>query len=174
MGRLVAISLALAALWQLNSGYFDHPLLFIFGFLSIVLSIWLTARAGMLDDEGVPNGIYPGIFGYWIWLFREIGKANIEVARHALALEPKLSPKVFRVPLAANSNVGKVTFANSITLTPGTVSVQLDEDGILVHALTEELADVDAIRDMGEHVAATETGGAGMVLSTPKRPAEGR
>ena len=156
MVRFFWIFLALSALWLLNSGYFDHPLLLGLGLISVLVSIWLAARAGMLDNEGVPGGIFPRIFGYWWWLFAEIGKSNITVARHVLSLEPTLSPKLFRVPLAPRTNVGRATFANSITLTPGTVSVYLDHNSILVHALTEELADVPAIADMGERVLKTE------------------
>ena len=78
------------------------------------------------------------------------------VARHALAIEPKLSPKLFFVKNSPRSTVGKVIFANSITLTPGTVSVDLREDEILVHGLTEELADEEGIRAMGERVCKIE------------------
>jgi multicomponent Na+:H+ antiporter subunit E len=156
MGRFIILVLALAALWLLLSGYFDKPLLLFFGALSVLFAAWLARRAGILDNDAVPVGLFPGIVGYWIWLAFEIGKANIIVMREALAVEPKLSPKMFVVPNPPKSTVGKATFANSITLTPGTVSVDLRENEILVHALTEELADVAAITDMGERVARTE------------------
>ena len=149
---------ALTALWLLLSGYFDKPLLLAFGAGSVAFATWLAHRARVLDAEGVPGGVIPGIFGYWIWLITEIGKANLIVARHALAVEPKLSPKLFFVPNPPQTSVGKATFANSITLTPGTVSVDLRENEILVHALTEDLADVAAITDMGERVRKIERG----------------
>ncbi len=154
-------ALTLAALWLLLSGYFDHPLLLVFGALSVILCVWLAHRAGMLDSEGVPGGVFPGIIGYMVWLTFEIGKSNIIVARQALAVKPQLSPKMFRIALTGDKSspqtvVGKVIFANSITLTPGTVSVDLEEDHILIHALTEDLADEPAILDMGARVAKTE------------------
>ncbi len=178
MGRIIVTTLALAAIWLLLSGYFDHPLLLVFGALSVLLCVWLAYRAGMLDSEGVPISVFPGIIGYMIWLTFEIGKSNILVAREALAIEPKLSPKMFKIPLNKHSNerdasidapsaispvspqtiVGKVIFANSITLTPGTVSVDLTEDHILVHGLTEELCDVDGILSMGERVFKIDDG----------------
>ena len=156
MGRIVILVVALAGLWLLLSGYFDKGLLLFFGVVSVALSVWLAHRAGVLDGEGVPSGIMPGIFGYWFWLAKEIGKSNIMVARQALALEPKLSPKMIRVPMPPKSNAGMATFANSITLTPGTVSVDLEPDHILVHALTENLADADGIAEMGARVARLE------------------
>lgn len=156
MGRIVILTAALAALWLLLSGYFDKVLLLSFGAVTVVLAVWLAQRSGMIDEEGVPSGLMPGIFVYWLWLAKEIGKANIMVAREALAVEPNLSPKMFKVPVPPKSKAGMVTFANSITLTPGTVSIDLQEDHVLVHALTEELADEEAIADMGARVARIE------------------
>ncbi|MEE2691297.1 MAG: Na+/H+ antiporter subunit E [Pseudomonadota bacterium] len=156
MGRFIILGLALAPLWLLLSGYFDVPLRLVMGALSVVFTVVVSARAGMLDEEGAPLRLVPRIASYWIWLGGEIGKANVAVAREALAIKPRLSPKMFKVPMGQRTAAGKVTFANSITLTPGTVSVHLEEDFIVVHALTEGLADEAAIADMGARVAATE------------------
>ena len=152
MGRFIILVLVLAALWLLLSGYFDKPLLLIFGAASVIFSAWLAHRAHVLDSEGLPGGVFPGIFIYMFWLTVEIGKANLMVAKYALAVEPKLSPKLFTVPNPPRTSVGKAIFGNSITLTPGTVTVDVREEEMLVHALAEEVADVEAIRDMGERV----------------------
>jgi len=161
MGRLLTLVIALAALWLLLSGYFDNRLLLTFGALTVAFATWMAKRAGALDDEGVPIVVMPGIFIYWLWLFLEIGKANVIVAREALAIRPKLSPRMVFVPAAPRTDVGKATFANSITLTPGTVSVDLFGADILVHGLTDELADVAAMEEMGARVARIEHVGEG-------------
>ena len=158
MGRFIILVLALAGLWLLLSGYFDKSLLLGFGVFSVLVSAWLAKRAGVLDPDSVPMGLLPGIIGYWIWLAGEIGKANLIVMRHALAVEPKLSPKLFTVPNPPRSTVGKATFANSITLTPGTVSVDLRENEILVLA-DQAVPQLPAITDMGNRVARTERPG---------------
>ncbi|OFX00691.1 MAG: hypothetical protein A3E78_11060 [Alphaproteobacteria bacterium RIFCSPHIGHO2_12_FULL_63_12] len=156
MVRTTVLALALAGLWLLLSGYFDNSLLLGFGAASVALCVFLAHRAGVLDDEGVPTGLMPRVFGYWFWLFIEIGKANIVVARQALAIEPKLSPKLLKIVSPTRTNAGLATFANSITLTPGTVTVDLEPGYMVVHALTEALADEAAIDDMGRRVAALE------------------
>ncbi len=156
MGRILILVLNLVVIWLLLSGYFDKPLLLAFGAASVAFTTWLAVRARIIDNDSVPSGLFPGILGYWAWLIFEIGKANILVARQALAVEPKLSPKLFTVPNPPRSSVGKATFGNSITLTPGTVTIDVREEEILVHALTEELADVEAITAMGERVARAE------------------
>ncbi len=158
MGRFIILVVALAALWLLLSGYLDKPLLLAFGAGSVLFAAYLARRAKIIDNDSVPGGLFPGVLLYWVWLGGEIGKANMQVIRQALAVEPKLSPKLFLVPNPPKTSVGMATFANSITLTPGTVSVDLREDAILVHALTEDLADVAAITDMGERIKKIERG----------------
>lgn len=156
MGRIIILTATLAAIWLLLSGYFDKPLLLGFGVGSVLFSVWIAHRAGVIDRDGVPISLFPGIFGYWWWLFGEIGKANILVMRQALAVEPKLAPKMFTVANAPRTGLGKATFANSITLTPGTVSILLSENEILVHGLTEDVSDIEGIEAMGARVAAIE------------------
>jgi multicomponent Na+:H+ antiporter subunit E len=156
MGRFIILVLALAAIWLLLSGYFDEPLLLGLGAVSVLFAAWFAHRAHILDAESVPGGVFPGVLGYMVWLGVEIGKANLLVARQALAVEPKLSPKLFLVPNPPQTTLGKVIFANSITLTPGTVTVDLRENEILVHGLTEELADEAGIAAMGARVARIE------------------
>ncbi|MEM8771802.1 MAG: Na+/H+ antiporter subunit E [Pseudomonadota bacterium] len=156
MGRFIILVIMLAALWLLLSGYFDKPLLLAFGAGSVLFTAWLAHRAGVVDAEGLPGGIFPGIIGYMAWLTIEIGKSNLMVARQALAVEPKLSPKLFLVPNPPRTPIGKAIFGNSITLTPGTVTVDMREEEILVHGLTEELADYDGICAMGERAARIE------------------
>ncbi len=154
--RTIILVIALSGLWLLLSGYFDKPLLLGFGVASVATSVYLAIRAGVLDGEGVPNGLMPRVFGYWGWLFLEIGKANIEVARLALSIDPKLSPRMVKIEPPAMSNAGYATYCNSVTLTPGTVTVDLEPGYFLVHALTEDFADEAAIIDMGRRVKALE------------------
>lgn len=153
-GRHLALALSMLALWLLLSGYYFKTTLVAFGIMSVLLVTWLADRAEMLDREGVPTRVFPGILGYMLWLTVEIGKSNLIVTMHALSPNMKLSPKMVYVPAGQTSDLGKVIFANSITLTPGTVSVDLHENYILVHALTEDLADVEGMTAMGEKVCA--------------------
>ena len=151
LGRFIVLAMVLTVIWLLLSTYFDNTVLLVFGLVSVFFVTVLAHRAGMLDAEGVPTRIFPGILGYWVWLTFEIGKANLAVAKQVLA--PSLSPTMFRVPTDQKSDVGRVIFANSVTLTPGTVSVDLADGSLLIHALTEELADEQAILEMGARVS---------------------
>lgn len=153
-GRRVALVASLFVLWFLLSGYFEKATLVSLGVFSVFLTAWLADRAKVLDAEGVPTRIFPGIIPYMLWLTLEIGKSNIAVAREALRPKLKLSPKMIRVPAYQASDVGKAIFGNSITLTPGTVTVNLRKDEVLIHALSDDFADFKGIKDMGERVCA--------------------
>ncbi|MEM6648922.1 MAG: Na+/H+ antiporter subunit E [Pseudomonadota bacterium] len=153
-GRHIALALVLMGLWFLLSGYFEKATLVAFGVASVAICVWMADRAGALDREGVPTRVFPGIIGYMFWLTFEIGKANVLVALEAMRPKLKLSPKMIRVPAYQASDLGKTIFGNSVTLTPGTVTVAVEEDTLIIHALTEDLADEEAITAMGEKVCA--------------------
>ncbi len=149
--------LVLFALWLLLSGHYV-PLLLTFGVLSCALVVWIAARMDVIDHEAIPLQLGPSFLGYLCWLGKEITKANIDVARIILNPDLPISPVMLRVPAGQNTDVGKVIFANSITLTPGTVSVEVMDDEILVHAVTKDAAEGLANGEMDRRVSAIEGG----------------
>jgi multicomponent Na+:H+ antiporter subunit E len=79
-------------------------------------------------------------FRYVVNLIIEIVKANIDVAKIVLSKNMDIQPHFFKVPLHIKKDLNKVIYANAITLTPGTLSVDIEQDYILVHALTNAAA----------------------------------
>lgn len=141
--RLIATAFVLATVWLLWSGH-TEPLVIGFGVTSIVLTIFVARRLKVLDEEGAPMGIFLVRFPiFFAWLIGEIISANIEVAR--IILDPRLpiSSHLIRVPASQKTALGKVIHANTITITPGTVSLDVTDDVILVHALDHSLASQD-------------------------------
>ena len=96
-------------------------------------------------------------FGYFCWLLVEIAKSNWAVTKTILGLSPNIKQHFFKVPCTQETEVGKATFANSITLTPGTISVEHEGDEIWVHALTYSEDDSDALADMNARVSNIES-----------------
>ena len=125
-------------IWLLLSGHYD-PLLLSLGLLSCALCLYVTWKANFIDNEGLPLHLLVRLPVYTIWLFKEIIKANIDTAKIIILNNP--NPQNFRVKSTQKTEAGKVMYANSITLTPGTVTTQLDEDILEVHALTAEMAE---------------------------------
>lgn len=134
----------LFVVWLLLSGHYT-PLIIVLGILSCIAVVAITMRMDVVDQEGHPVHLtWRGLI-YWPWLVVEIVKANVDVAKRILIPSVGISPTMVRVRTSQTSDLGKVIYANSITLTPGTVSVQVANDEILVHALSKDGAD-DLIR----------------------------
>jgi multicomponent Na+:H+ antiporter subunit E len=76
------------------------------------------------------------VFGYLLWLVREIFRANVNVAR--IILDPKLPISPIMVPFrsALKTDLCRVIYANSITLTPGTITTGTEGKVFRIHALT--------------------------------------
>jgi len=118
-----------------------------------VLTLWIAKRMRILDAETAPYATIFQTLIYFRWLFVEIVKANIAVVRAVLSPNMAVSPTLTRIPTPQKTDIGRVVFANSITLTPGTVSVDVQDDHILVHALLSEMSDPDDFAEMAERSA---------------------
>ncbi len=157
MAHVISLGVGLYFLWVLLSGFFE-PFLLSLGLLSCILVVLIALRMDVIDHESYPLHILPRLPFYVPWLLWEIVKANVSVAK--LILHPKLpiSPTVLHVRASQTTSTGRVMYANSITLTPGTVSMNLDEDQIQVHALTAGLAQDLQAGDMDRQVRRLEGG----------------
>ena len=150
--RLVSTFLVLFAFWLLLSGYFT-AFLMVSGAISALAVVLFARRMDVVDHEGHPVHLAPrALLSYWPWLFKEIVKSAWSVA--TIILHPRLpiSPTLVRVRATQKTDVGRATFANSITLTPGTISVEVGREEFLVHALTQSTALDLATGDMDRRV----------------------
>jgi multicomponent Na+:H+ antiporter subunit E len=137
----IALFLLLMAVWLLNSGHYT-VLITSFGVASCLLVVWLSRRMGIVDEEGVPIHLLSRLPMYLPWLAKEVVKSNLDVSRRILGLgRSDVSPRLFDAPTTQHSDLGRVLYANSITLTPGTVSIRVDGTKITVHAIADKVAD---------------------------------
>lgn len=158
MARALSLGLFLFAAWLLWSGHYT-PQMIAFGAGSCLFCVLVARRMRILDAEGHPIQLVPGLLTYLPWLVWAIVKANLDVARRILDPALPISPRLVRVRSSQRTEVARALYANSITLTPGTVTVDVQGDEFLVHALTAEAAaDLDT-GDMDRRV--TRVDGAG-------------
>ncbi len=157
----VILTLVLAIVWLLLSGMWWHGIITGLGVASVIMSIYMAARFGVIDGETVPFNNLVRFGTYWGWLGGEIFKANIDVVKLSLAPDLNIKPVMTRVGVTEGSDLAKTVFANSITLTPGTVTVEVEEGGFLIHALDESFADQEAFIDMGKRATRAADGEAG-------------
>lgn len=152
----VSLGIVLAALWLLLSGHYTG-LLLLLGLFSVILVVRIAMRMEVVDREGHPVHLKPhATLAYWLWLLKEITLANIDVCRRILSPSMPISPTRISVRCNQSTDLGRVIFANSITLTPGTVSMSVDNDQIDVHALTREGAQQLAGGEMDRRICALE------------------
>jgi len=163
--RLVRSLLLFAILfgaWLLMSGHYT-PLLIVLGVVSCALAAVLADQIGGTDEEGLPLHIMARLPAYLAWLIKEIIMSNIATGR--LILFGRARPVMFNTPATQSTAGGIVTYANSITLTPGTVTIEV-EDGkggtsFLVHAVDASFAEDVESGEMDRRVTALEPSPAG-------------
>ena len=151
----ISLGVVLAVVWLLLSGHFE-PLILMLGLASCAVVLAITKRMDLVDHEGHPIHLTRRAVGYWLWLGWEIIKANIDVARRVLAPRMAINPTMVRLASSQKSDLGLVIYANSITLTPGTVSVDVEPGEILVHALSRDAARELEIGEMDRRVSQVE------------------
>ena len=154
------MGLALLAMWLLLSGLFK-PLLIALAVLSVLLTLWLSARMGVVEPEHHPVWAALRYLPYWPWLVVEIVKSSIDVARRVLSPSMPISPTVFVVETSQHTTMGRVVYANSITLTPGTVTLAVEGNRLRVHALSREAIEYLLSGEMDGRVSRAEGEGAG-------------
>ncbi len=142
LASILTLFVLLSLTWIMWSGYFTSMLLFL-GLVSCALCIWLALRMRFFDDYLFSMPVGMGLLGYWIWLLREVIASSLAVTRIVLSPRLPISPRIARIRAGSDHPYDQVLFANSITLTPGTLSMDLDDGVITVHSLTE-----DGMRDL--------------------------
>ena len=140
MVRAFGLGVMLFGVWLLLSGHYT-PLLLGFGVGSSVLVVLIAMRMDVVDHEGVPLYTTPRVLAYIPWLLLEILRANINVARIILDRRLPISPIMVHFQASQKTDLGRVIYANSITLTPGTITTGVEGSELEIHALT--WADVD-------------------------------
>ena len=137
MQHTIILSLSLAAFWLANSGH-NTALMLSLGAISITIVVYIAHRMDVVDHEAQPLHLTLKIPGYYAWLIKKIIVANLLVVKHIWLGNKSITPGFTTVTASQKTDIGKVIYANSITLTPGTVTVNLQGDQFMVHALLRE------------------------------------
>jgi multicomponent Na+:H+ antiporter subunit E len=132
--RILAV---LAVLWLLLSGHFT-TLLLALGAASVLLVVWLIRRMDRVDGE--PVRVWPtvGLVGYLLWLLWSVIKANVDLALRVWNPKLPIRPVWDRLDTSVETPVETTLYANSITLTPGTLTTDVHDDHFMIHAVTQE------------------------------------
>ena len=138
--RIIIAAVLMFLFWFILSGHTELWLLLL-GLASAGLTIFLSHRMNIMDHEGHPFHLTMRLLHYFLYLGKELVIANLDVVKRILMPGRTISPQIIQVPDNKKTDIGKVIYANSITLTPGTVTMEMTENKIKVHSLSKESAD---------------------------------
>jgi multicomponent Na+:H+ antiporter subunit E len=136
---LITIQIILVFLfWYLLSGK-NGILLLVVGALCSLLIVLYLYKITMIDDESLPIKILPKAIYYWVWLYKEMIFSSVYISKLILSPRLSISPQYFKIKSKQKSAMGFNIYANSITLTPGTISVIINNSSkeIDVHSISK-------------------------------------
>lgn len=152
--QLAGTAVILIASWLLWSGLYK-PLLIGLGLFSCLLSLWVARRTGFFRHT-LPVRSLLRLPALWWWLLKEVVNSSIEIARIVLTPSLPIQPELVVLSTSEKSDSGKVILGNAITLSPGTVTIDVNENRLLVHCLTSNSADVLRSREVVQRTASLE------------------
>lgn len=153
MTYLPGLAAALTLMWFALSGLTSLQFLILAG-VAIVLTLAISLRLRIVGRDASPYHLAPKLVLYAGWLVVEIVKSNIDVIARVLGPRSAIDPVMINVRAKSTSDLGRALFANSITLTPGTVTVDIEDDKLKVHALARSKASVESFDNMNRKAAA--------------------
>ena len=159
LSQFLGLALGLFAIWIMLSGQFETKFLIIGFFSSLAISyvcfpLLLIKGADGKKDFFVFGVNYLKLLLYFLWLIGEILKASLDVAKEIMKPHMDYEPRVVHFSMPYENPMASVVLANSIILTPGTITLDVTESGIFeVHALTKGAAEDLLSGKMAEKVA---------------------
>ena len=131
------LAVSLSLFWVLLSGHYTTLILSL-GFLSVLIVSWFIQRMDRVDGERGVLPMRPRLLYYLLWLMWQVVLSNIDLVRRILDPALPIRPTWQRLDIKVTSTLAKTLYANSITLTPGTLTTDVRDDHFMVHSLSPE------------------------------------
>ena len=135
--RYIRSSLFVAVVWLLLSGHYS-ALILSFGAVSLLIVIWFMWRMDRVDESLGVLPMRPRMLYYLLWLMWQVVLSNIDLVRRIWDPALPIRPTWQRLDIKVTSSLAKTLYANSITLTPGTLTTDVKEDHFMVHSLSPD------------------------------------
>ena len=137
------LNILLAVVWVFLTGTVNATN-FAFGFILSYLVLWLISSN---DDKRKYFVIGPRIIGFAFYFLFELVKANLQVAAHVVTPKFYMEPGIIKYPLDAKTDLEITLLANVITLTPGTLSLDVSDDRKVLYIHAMYVSDKDEFID---------------------------
>ena len=142
--RFPVVFALLLLFWLLLNGSLATDVLLVGAFASLLIAWLFRDGLAILSEFRATPSAFAAAARYLVYFARELVKANLRLAGIVLAPSLPVRPGIVKTRTRLQSRMGRLLLANSITLTPGTLSVELDGEWLYVHWVTVETDDIDA------------------------------
>jgi multicomponent Na+:H+ antiporter subunit E len=142
--RFIVIFALLLLFWVLLNGSFALDVLLIGAITAFIVAFLFRANLAVVTEFRATPSAFAATARYVVYFLKELVKSNLRLASIVLSPALPLNPGIVKTRTRLQSRMGRLMLANSITLTPGTLSVELDGEWLYVHWVTVESADIDA------------------------------
>ena len=132
MKKVISTFLVLLLIWVLIAG-FDWMEVVLGAVVALILSIIISKYVNYSFGIKIVWQLLKFVFVYIPVFIYKLVLANLDMAYRVLSPKLPINPKIVKVPTNLKNDFSKLILANSITLTPGTLSLDVEEDGVLVH-----------------------------------------
>ncbi len=142
--RVLVMFATLLLFWLMLQGSLGFDVIFI-GILvaGLIAYLYPSGLSFFTEFRATPEAFKAG-FRYYAYFFKELVKSNIRLASVVLSPSLPINPGIVKVRTKLKSKMGRLMLANSITLTPGTLTVELKDEWIYVHWVLMESDDIEA------------------------------
>lgn len=154
--RIIMASVVLFSIWLLLSGHIGILLLSL-GVISCVFVAWVSEKLDLFSKDFSTLKFNLKLPSFLPWFIFEVIKSNIDVSLRILHPKLPIEPNIITLDASQHSDLATAIYANCITLTPGTYSLDLDENSIEVHSLTKALAQDLRTGEMSKRISALES-----------------
>jgi len=143
-GKNIFVSfLILFVFWILLNNTFDPLILGLGAVLALLISLLFCSRCNVFAKIRLTPKAFLYTFIYLVVFLIELVKSNLDVARRVLSPQLPINPGIVEVKTKLTSRMGRMILANSITLTPGTLSVDVSDDRLFIHWIDVKSEDID-------------------------------
>ncbi|MDO9225909.1 MAG: Na+/H+ antiporter subunit E [Pseudomonadota bacterium] len=140
----VLLFATLLGFWLLLNGSLATDVLVIGVIAALVITLLFRDSLAVVSEfRATPHALITAP-SYVFYFLKELVRSNLRLASIVLSPALPLRPGIVKVRTRLKSRMGRLLLANSITLTPGTLTVELDGEWLYVHWVTVESEDVDA------------------------------
>ncbi len=154
--NMLIFLIVLMLAWLLWSGIYK-PVVLGLGAFSCLLTLFLARRMGFFAHSSELLRMMRRLPGYWVLLVKDIIVSSWNVTKIVLAPQLVIQPTIVKIDSAALGEMGQTILGNSITLSPGTVTLDIDDGQLLVHCLSTEDAVALQQDDIVERIKALES-----------------